>query len=50
MLRELPYRDPAQLVTVWEKRPSEGVMNNPARVPEIGVRMTLGAGLGDVLR
>jgi putative ABC transport system permease protein len=28
LLRPLPYDDPDRIVTVWEKRPSEGVMDN----------------------
>ena len=28
LLRPLPYDDPEQLVTVWEKRPAEGVLDN----------------------
>ena len=28
LLRPLPYDDPDRLVTLWEKRPAEGVMDN----------------------
>src|SRR5829696_5730343 len=28
LLRPLPYKDPDRLVTLWEKRPAEGVMDN----------------------
>jgi putative ABC transport system permease protein len=28
--RSLPYPDPQQLMMVWEKRPTEGVLTNPA--------------------
>jgi putative ABC transport system permease protein len=28
LLRPLPYEDPDRLMTVWEKRPAEGVMDN----------------------
>lgn len=28
LLRPLPYDDPDRIVTVWEKRPSEGVLDN----------------------
>jgi putative ABC transport system permease protein len=28
LLRPLPYEDPDRIVTVWEKRPAEGVMDN----------------------
>ena len=28
LIRQLPYSDPARLVMVWEKRPTEGVLTN----------------------
>src|SRR6185503_7706063 len=28
LLRPLPYDDPDRLMTIWEKRPNEGVMDN----------------------
>lgn len=29
LLRPLPYDQPARIVTLWEKRPNEGVLDNP---------------------